>query len=156
MVCAGIQKSRVVMWQYLDGKWNGDAAEDVYRTAIAKVLRRLAPTKAKPLILEDNDPVGYKSSKAVRAKKELGFRVMSLPRYSPDLNPLDFFLWKDIEGRMTESAPKSRKEALDEFKMRLRKTAFATSRVLIAKAVGAMKKRIAAVYAAKGGHITMD
>ena len=107
-------------------------------------------------MLEDNDPVGYKSSKALRAKKELGFKVMPLPRYSPDLNPLDYFLWDDIEHRVAASAPKSKRESIDEFKRRLRKTAFATSRAKVAKAVGHLKKRIAAVYKAKGGHIDLD
>ena len=71
-----------------------------------------APEKTKPLLLEDNGPTGYKSTKARLAKEELGFKVLSLPRYSPNGNPLDFFLWADIEMRMTLTAPKVGNETL--------------------------------------------
>ena len=156
MLCAGIRKNKVVLWKYLDGKWNGQAAEELYRNDIAKVLRRHAPAQAKPVILEDNDPTGYKSNKAKLAKQELGFKVLSLPRYSPDLNPLDFFLWDDIEQRMQNSAPKNRKETVEEFKMRLRKTAMGTSQKLLGKAIASIKDRVSAIFEAHGGHIAMD
>ena len=156
LVCAGIRENKVVLWKYLDGKWNGQAAEALYRNDIAGVLRRHAPAKAKPVILEDNDPTGYKSTKATLAKRELGWKVLSLPRYSPDLNPLDFFLWTDIEKRMELSAPKARKETLEEFKTRLRKTAMGTSKKFLGKAIGSIKKRMSAIFEADGKHISMD
>ena len=77
-------------------------------------------------------------------------------RYSPDLNPLDFFLWSDIRRRMTKCDPKNKKESVQEYKKRLRKVAMSTSKVLIHKALANMKKRIAAVYAEKGQHIKID
>ncbi len=40
--------------------------------------------------------------------------IMDLPAYSPDFNPLDFFLWNDIDRRMTAS-PKG-KENVEQFK----------------------------------------
>ena len=58
-------------------------------------------------VSENTDPSGYKSGKALAAEKEMGFETLNLPRYSPDLNPWDFFLWNDIEARMTKSAPKN-------------------------------------------------
>ena len=54
---------------------------------------------------------------------------------------------------MALSAPKSKKVTVHDFKRRLRKTALATPAALVKKAVGSIKTRIAAVYAAKGGHI---
>ena len=42
----------------------------------------------------------YKSSRARAAKKEIGIKPMKFPRYSPDLMPLDFSIWKAIEARM--------------------------------------------------------
>lgn len=131
-VCAGISKDRVVLWKYIEGKWNGKAAENIYRHDIAKIFQRRVPHKAAPVIVEDNDPTGYKSSLAVAAKKELGFKVLALPRYSPDLNPLDFFLWNNIEQRMAMNAP-SGKESVEQYKRRLRKVAMSTSRILIRK-----------------------
>ena len=89
-VCAGIRKNKVVLWKYLDGRWKGQAAEALCRNDIAGVLRRHAPAKAKPVIMEDNNPTGYKSTKAKLAKQEVGWKVLSLPRYHPDLNPAPF------------------------------------------------------------------
>ena len=106
--------------------------------------------------MEDNDPAGYKSSKARKAKKELGYKIVSLPPSSPDLNPLDFFLWNDVERHMAKCAPKKRKESVDEFKVRLRKVAMSTSRVLLAKTMGSIRKRVAAIYKAEGHHIKLD
>jgi len=155
-VCAGIHKDRVVLWKYLDPKWNGAAAAKLYENDIQKVLRRLGPFGRKPVIVEDNDPVGYKSSKARIVKKKLGFNIVSLPRYSPDLNPLDFFLWNDIGRRMRKCDPKTKKESVKTYKVRLRKVAMSTSKVLIRKALATMHKRIAAIYKAKGQNIEMD
>ena len=53
---------------------------------------------------QDNDPAGYKSKKALDAKDSLGITALDFPRYSPDLNPMDFFLWEEVERRMTKSA----------------------------------------------------
>lgn len=55
--------------------------------------------------VKDNDPTGYKSRKATEVKDELGIRAMDFPRYSPDLNPMDFFLWEEVERRMAKNAP---------------------------------------------------
>ena len=156
MVAAGLSKNRVVMWEYIETPWNGAEAEALYRNPIKKILNRIAPGKAHPVIVEDNDPTGYKSRKAINAKKALGFRVVSLPPYSPDLNPCDFFLWDSIEQRMARSAPKNAKESLAKYKARLRKTAMATSKHLVRKALLNMKPRVQAIYEAKGRDIDMD
>lgn len=58
-----------------------------------------------PFRSEDNDPSGYKSKKALDAKDSLGITALDFPRYSPDLNPMDFFLWEEVERRMAKSAP---------------------------------------------------
>lgn len=155
-VCAGIRKNRVVLWEYLDQRWDADAAEKLYRGPIAKVLRRVAADKAQPTILEDNDPTGYKSNKAKRAKKQLGIRVVSLPPYSPDLNPCDFFLWNSIESRMQKCDPKSAGETVEQYKKRLRKIALATPPRVLGKAVASIKKRAHAIYNADGGNIRFD
>jgi hypothetical protein len=118
------------------------------------------PTHCNPhawLVLRQPHETNYKSGKAVAAKKHLKFKVMSLPRYSPDLNPLDFLLiWENIETRMLKEGPKSGRETVEQYKARLRQTAMKTSRVLIKKAILNMNVRIKAVYKAKGGHIDMD
>ena len=155
-VCAGIRKDRIVLWKYLQGKWNGEAAANIYSGEIQKLFKRVCPEKARPTIVEDNDPTGYKSGLAVSVKRRLKYNIMSLPRYSPDLNPLDFCIWADIEKRMLKGGPKTGKENVEAYKVRLRKVAMATSKALIKKSLLSMHDRIKAVYEAEGGHIDRD
>ena len=155
-VCAGVSKDRIVLWKYLDGTWNADAAVKIYSDDIKNVFRRRCPDKISPTIVEDNDPTGYKSSKAIAVKKDLKYKIMSLPPSSPDLNPLDFCIWADIERRMKKGGPKRGAEAFAKYKERLRKTAMSTSPAMITKALASMPKRILAVYNEQGNHIEMD
>jgi len=155
-VCAGIRNNRVVLWKYLEGPWNAEAAKKIYEEDVKKLFKRVCPDKKSPTIVEDNDPTGYKSGKAVAAKRHLKFKVMSLPRYSPDLNPLDYCIWENIETRMLKGGPKKGRETVEQYKARLRQTAMKTSRVLIKKAILNMNARIMAVYKAQGGNIDMD
>jgi hypothetical protein len=39
-VCAGLSGGKVVLWEYLPKKWNGEEAAKLYNGAIAKCLRR--------------------------------------------------------------------------------------------------------------------
>ena len=154
-VCAGISNSKVVLWEYIHGRWNGQRAADLYKGAVHTALAKHRGEKRTYKVLEDNDPAGYKSGKAVRAKKEMGIQTLDWPRYSPDLNPLDFFLWDDIGRRMDLNAPEGR-ESIADFKARLRRTAMRTRKAEIEKAVLGMKRRIQAIYDAGGNDIDID
>ena len=154
-VCAGVSKDRVVLWRYVDGPWNADVAASIYGKDIKNILRRRCPDKVKPNILEDNDPTGYTSGKAKQVKKELGYNIMSLPRTSPDLNPLAFCIWADIERRMRQNGPTKGRESVEQYKKRLRKTAMSTPRSNIKRHWQACR-RIMEVYRAEGSHIKMD
>ena len=155
MVCAGICNSRVAVWHYINAKWNGGVAAATYRDVIAPAMRRRRGVKQVYKVVEDNDPSGYKSNKAIAAKQALCIEAVQFPRYSPDLNPLDFFLWEDIRKRLEESAPRG-KETKGAFQARLRSVAMATSPVLIRKALRNVKKRAAAVFHASGADIALD
>ena len=48
-------------------------------------------------ILEDSDTTGYKSIAAKEATEESKIRPIPYPRYSPDLNPMDYFLWNEVQ-----------------------------------------------------------
>ena len=75
-------------------------------------------------MLEDNDPTGFKSKVAIDAKATLRIKPIEFPTYSPDLNPSDFSLWREVESRMAaQTAPKT--EAAIGYKARLRRTAMA-------------------------------
>ena len=154
-VCAGIINGRVAVWRYIDGRWNSEVAAATYRDVLWPAVKRLRGEKRAYTVLEDNDPTGYKSNKAVATKRELHIHAMEFPRYSPDLNPLDFFLWEDIRRRLEANAPQG-KESKDNFKKRLRRTALATPPGRVRAALENMKKRAAAVYEAKGGDIALD
>jgi hypothetical protein len=62
---------RVMLWEYIQGRWNGQVAADMYKGPSKKLLQKVRPLggpKRKWTIVEDNDPAGLKSSKA-RAEK---------------------------------------------------------------------------------------
>jgi hypothetical protein len=152
---AGVSNCKIVLWHYLDGPWNGEAPASVYRGPITKILKSKRGDKKTYVVLEDNDPVGYKSNKAIQAKKENGIVAMHFPRYSPDLNPLDYFVWQEVESRMAKNTPK-KLESVDAFKQRLRRTALAVPEAVIRKGLENMKKRIQNCYENGGRFVTWD
>ena len=153
-VCAGISNCRIVMWEYL-GRWNGQAAADLYKGPIMKTLVSKRGRKASYLIAEDNDPSGYKSGKGNAEKRLQGIKTIEWPRYSPDLMPLDFSLWKNIGIRVAASAPVGN-ETVIEFKKRLRRVALRTPMRVVRAAVEAMRTRASAIWEAEGKDIAMD
>ena len=154
-LCAGIARNKVVLWTYLPKTWNGTAAANLFKGPVLKALKQNSAGKTRFRIIEDNDPTGYTCKKAVAAKGESRITAVSLPRYSPDLNPLDFFLWSEVERRMAKHDPKP-KETMTQFKARLRRTAMGIPSSLIAKAIANMKKRAQAIFDAKGHDIACD
>ena len=96
-VCAGVSNGKIVLWEYLPKKWNGAEAAKLYKGPIIKTLKKTRGAKRKFKIFEDNDPTGYKSGKAKQAKKEVGIEAVPMPTSSPDLNPLDFSLWQQVD-----------------------------------------------------------
>ena len=153
-LCAGISNSRIVLWEYIRA-WNGQVAADLYKGAIIKALAKHRGVKPSYLIAEDNDPTGYKSGKGMTEKRRLGIQTIEWPRFSPDLMPLDFSLWHNIERRTHMSAPKG-KESVNAFKERLRRVAFATPAATVRAAVAAMRSRAAMIVEAKGKDIPRD
>ena len=85
---AGIIKGKVRIWHYFDGVWNASKAAEVYKKVVPPALVRAHGKKRSYTVLEDIDPTGYKSSKAVQAKVALNVVPIEIPKYSPDLNPL--------------------------------------------------------------------
>ena len=154
-VCAGISNGRVVLWEYLPKSWNGEEAARLYQGAILKGLKKHRGQKRNYRVLEDNDPRGYKSGKAQAAKAEHGITAVPFPRYSPDLNPLDFAIWNEVEARMIKNTPKHL-ETVAAYKKRLRLTALRLPSQFVVKAVRSIPARMKAVVAAKGGNIKCD
>ena len=118
-------------------------------------LKSVRGTKRSHSIIEDNDPTGYKSGKAKRTKSALGIKAVPFPRYSPDLNPLDFSLWDAVEARVLKNTPK-RVETVKEYKARMRKTALNLPRDIVTSALRSIPRRIQGMLDAKGGNIKGD
>lgn len=158
-VTAAVIKGRVRMWEYVPKgkKWNGATAAAMYEGPLVKALSRAYPEHAKKgvkwIVLEDNDPAGYKSGKAMTAKRKAGVVTDDLPRRSPDLNVLDYSLWHTINMKMREQerlfSPK-KKESEEEYKARLKKTALGLPTTLVKKAVMDMHRRVRMVIKAGG------
>ena len=154
-ICAGIANGKIALWHELPAKWNAEVAEGLYRGPIMKTLTAEHGKKHRYAILEDNDPAGFKANRAKAAKLELGIQPIRFPKYSPDLNPLDFYVWSEIERRMQASRI-TRVESPAECKARLRRVVRALPREALQKAVQAIYKRAQAVVDAKGGHVRVD
>ena len=96
-----------------DGRWNAAKAVAMY-VALEKTLARTYPEHAarphaKWVVLEDNDPAGYKASAAKRKKAEFGISVMALPPRS---------IWSEINRRLRRreaSFPEQKKESKAAF-----------------------------------------
>ena len=136
-------------------RWNGAAAADMYKGPILKTLKKQRGIKRSYVMLEDHDPTSYKSKKGIAAKQAAHIRTLPWPRYSPDLMPLDFSLWRTIEDAMDKCAPKGRESAA-VYKARLRRVALRTPTSVVRKAVEAMKKRAQMIYNAGGKDIARD
>ena len=126
-ICAGLTDGKVRMWHELPSAWNGEVAEKLYRGPVIDTLRAHRGHKRRYTILEDNDPVGYKSNKAKVAQLDFKIGPVRFPKYSPDLNPLDFYVWSEIERRMLASRVKG-VESAKQYKSRLRRVAMSLPR----------------------------
>ena len=158
-VTAAVIKGRIRLWHYVPGRWNAEAAAKMYSGPLLKTMQKAFPSKARSgkatwHVLEDNDPSGYKSRKAVAAKKAAGIVTDDLPPRSPDLNVLDYSLWHEINVRMRaqeQQFSKAKVESSDEYLGRLRRTALLLPSSLVQRCVGDMARRVRMVVSAKGG-----
>ena len=121
---------------------------------LAPALRKHCGQKRVYTTLEDNDPTGYKSKKAIKTKAQLGIEPIDFPVYSLDLNPLDFALWSEVEARMNKRQGKN--ETKDQHKARLKRSAMAIPEHVVRKMLGAIPARAQSVYDNNGGHIPRD
>ena len=160
-IMGGIGKGKILMWaENPEAKWSGKAACTMYTKQLMKGLRSTYPTKAKQenptwVVLEDNDPTGYKSTAALKAKKDSGITTLDLPKRSPDLNPLDFRIWHEVNRRMRATEQKwtaAKKETRDQYVARLGRTARSIPKSFVKSAVGDLARRCKLVIKAKGGH----
>lgn len=154
-IAAGVGAGRVILWHEVGRSWSGSVAADLYRGPVLHTLQKTWPGKRSFRILEDNDPTGFKSRRGIDAKAEAGINVFEIPKRSPDLNVLDYAVWKQVGRIMRKqerSFPKGKRETREEFVARLRRVAVRLPRGFVEKAVGDMARRCERLYMAKGGH----
>ena len=105
----------MLLWEDIGKKWNSSVASSLYLNSIQPALRRAYPRKRQYLLLEDNDPTGYKSKAAERAKVAMKIKVFQIPKRSPDLSVMDYAIWKPINRAMrTQEKALQQTEAGDE------------------------------------------
>jgi len=143
-----------MLWHQVEGVWNGAAAEALYTGALKTALCHNYPRKRSHKVLEDNDPTGYKSSAGEAAKRASNIQVFEIPCRSPDLNPLDYAIWAEVNKRMRQQELnwKKKKETREQFLARLETTAQGLERDFVDKVIGNMAVRCERLYMAKGGY----
>ena len=139
LAVGGVGPGHVLVWHVIDGKWGGAAAEELNRDAAAPAFKKKMARKKDYLILEDNDPAGNQSARGKAAKKDMGLKLLRIPKRSPDLNVLDYYVWSEVERRMRQQEAKwraARRETRAAFLRRLRHTAFGLPRQRSTKHLG--------------------
>ena len=85
----------------------------------------------------------------------MNIEPLRFPTYSPELNPLDFAVWDEVERRMSEQKA-SAHESVHALKARLRRTALAIPAPVVTNMLCAIKRRSQSVYDHDGGNIPED
>ena len=128
----------------------------MYAGPLEKAMKKAFPgrgERALGIVLEDNDPAGYKSNLATKTKEECRIQTLDLPPRSPDFNVLDYSLWHAINEKMRDQEanfPADKKETAEEFKQRLRRTALTLPASVVMSAVQDMKRRLGLLHEARG------
>lgn len=155
-VLAGVGNGKVLVWEYLDGQWCGEAAAAAYRGPIKTALLAEYPGRKSYNVLEDNDPAGFKAGLGIAAKKEVGIKAFEIPKRSPCLNVCDYHVWAEVNKRMRsqeQKFPAGKRESRRAFLTRMRRTALGLPDTQVAASVGDMKRRCIRLVAAHGGNI---
>ena len=104
--------------------------------------------------LEDNDPSGYQSKRALATKASKNIRQFKIPKRSPDLTVIDYFVWSEVERRMRtmeRAWPNTRHETRQQYIRRLRAAVRSIPANVIDKAIGDLARRAELLYRARGG-----
>ena len=152
-VLAGVAKDKVVLWEYIEGNWNGEAAAKMYSGPLVKALKDTQGSRRRFLILEDNDPSGFKSTKGMNAKDAAKIDTLTFPKHSPDLNVCDYALWHEVNRKMREQERKwvaDKKETRQQYLKRLKRTAMNLSPEFVGKSIANMQDRCKRLLDAKG------
>ncbi|CAJ1406203.1 unnamed protein product [Effrenium voratum] len=152
-VAVALSAQKVLMCHVVEGHWNAAEACRMYARSLGPALRRASPELDRFVVLEDNDPSGYKSRAARDTKVEQRISVLEIPKRSPDVNPLDYGFWAHVNERLRVQESRfgvNFRESRDHFVRRLRRTILRTHPAFLRSLVTSMKRRAVALVAAKG------
>ena len=158
-IAAGVGGGKVLVWHEVGKRWSGKVAADLYKGPIQAALERSWPKQKRWMLLEDNDPAGFKSRQGVAAKKAANIKVFDIPKRSPDLNVCDFALWKEVTRRMRlqeKNFARSKRETRSQYISRLKKTATRLPAKFISDSIADMQRRCQRLWDEKGGHFQED
>ena len=153
-VTAAVGHDRIILWHVSQKPWNGAAAAGMY-AKLGEALRKTYGDKRQFRVIEDGDTKGFQSRKGIAAKEEQLIESWKLPPRTPSWMPLDFCLWKQIEGRAL-SGSGSRPLGAEAYAARLRSIASHLPKTLVRGCLAKMKSNIQAVVASKGSHTMLD
>jgi hypothetical protein len=154
-IAAAVGGGKVLLWHEVGPRWSGKKAADVYKGPLRSALLKRYPRSKSWLLLEDNDPTGFKSTAGIHAKRQAKIKVFEIPKRSPDLSVCDYALWTKVNSIMRKQERKFRKskrETRQEYINRLRRVALSLPKSFIDNSIGDMGRRCNRLYAAKGGH----
>lgn len=149
-ITAAVYKDRIIMWREVPGSWRGQAAAEMYAD-LGKVLRRTMRGRRSFRVVEDGDPKGYQSGLGKEAKRQQKIISWKLPPRTPQLMPLDFSLWSEIERRVLEKKVKG-KESVKSYKARVKKVALSLPKSLVRSCLASMRQRVKNIIEAGGGY----
>ena len=155
-VLAGVGNGKVLVWEYIEGRWDSSEAVRLYKGAILTALQQEYPHRRRFTILEDIDPICFKSKAAVQANEDSSRDVFEIPERSPQLNMLDYYLWSAVNKRMRATERNGlvdKKEKRPAFLHRLRRTAKSIPREDVLEAQRSMQVRCERLVDAEGGQI---
>lgn len=153
-VAGAIGRGRVLAFKPVQ-KWNGKTAAEFYKFLAKKVRSTFGMRlQDKVIIVEDNDPSGFNSNAGKLAKQTANIQVIKLPKRRPDLNPLDYSFWNDVNERVEEANVGKKSESRQSYINRLVRLAYRTDRQYITRTIGDMKRRISCLYRVKGRHFS--
>ena len=132
----------------IDGKMNGELYESILKDKLKKSVDQYGQNIQDIIFQHDNDPK-HTSKLAKNWFEDHGFRVLTWPAQSPDLNPIEH-IWKNLKKRTSsyDEAP----SGVWELWERIKNEWNGISMEECQKLIESMPRRIEAVVNAKGGH----
>lgn len=155
VISGGISgNGEVTVWHAHTQVWGGKAASELYAGPVCSALSKLKPGARTWVVCEDNDPSGFRSSRGLLAKQENGISTFRLPPRSPDLQPLDYSIWHQINTKLRAQEKRFRpsyKETRAHFLRRLRGTAKSLDKNYVQNSIKDMARRVRLLFEAGGG-----